>query len=356
MLVAVVSASLFLLVVMLGDVLVVAGVMRLVGARFVLLGIGKVMILPWRGVDRRVAHNWQFWWSHIWVDRPSSRTRALALYLSQPVFILLASAGSAAALVAGGHDDAAVGVLVAGLFSLVQGTRFRRRMVRSTFSHLSMRAILRGRRSVGPISRTSLPVLRRAYALQAVGQDRDGYRVLADGVKENPHDIGLRVICASAASNCGLFDEAEIDFRHVLDASPATAQESIAAANGLAYLLVEATPAGVGCDHPQLQEALRLAEIAIQSEPGNPSLMQTYAAALCRTGRFDEALSVASQLAHDIPADNSGDVGVVLAWALAGRGRSEEAISTWLATHADRSSLADIAEHAVLAETSINTE
>ncbi len=110
----------------------------------------------------------------------------------------------------------------------------------------------------------------------------------------------------------GLFDEAEELFRRLLAGAP----ENVDALNNLAWLLALREPA-------QTQEALELINRTIEVQGATPSLVDTRAVVLIRSGKFDRAV----QELQNAQASGSQkpSLALHLAWAHQAGGQTEEA-------------------------------
>ena len=320
---------------------------RLAGAHVVLLGLGDLLMVPWRGRDRRIGRRGQgFWWQYIWTDRPAGTARRLFVVVAPPAAIVMLAALSAAWLAERGRTSAAQGVIASGLAFLLLTAWGRRRAARSSSGTITARAILKGRRGLPFISTDAVPALRAAKASEAIGDITEACRILVAAADSRPSDLGLQVYCGSVQGEIG-DAEGESRLRRVISSVDASHPQYVAAANGLAWWLLATTPADALPTDPHLTEALELARDAATASPGELAILHSYVLALCRTGDFQEAHRLARSLVAELPIDSSGDIGMVFAWSLAGLGDQTAAGNVWMRMNADRSSLARLATPAV---------
>jgi len=155
----------------------------------------------------------------------------------------------------------------------------------------------------------------RARALFENGDSVQALTILEPAARAHPTDAATQLALADLYNDLGRDEEAEQILRRYLATTPADSQ----ALNHLGYLLA---------DHGRaLDEAIRLVELALVAEPGNPSYLDSLGWAHFRRGDLGEAEKYLMPAAEQLP-DNSvvqnhlGDV-------LAEQGRWLDAIAAW---------------------------
>jgi tetratricopeptide (TPR) repeat protein len=127
---------------------------------------------------------------------------------------------------------------------------------------------------------------------------REGYQRL---LKFNPNDIGLHFSLASTDERLGNFDEAEKEFKWVVQKDP----QNALALNYLGYMYAE--------KGQKLKEAKVLIERALAIEPENGAYLDSYAWVLYKMGKYDEALAqmkkaIKTELEDPVIYDHQGDI------------------------------------------------
>lgn len=155
----------------------------------------------------------------------------------------------------------------------------------------------------------------RARAVFEAGDTSEALTILEPTARDYPTDAATQLALADLYSDVGRDEEAEQTLRRYLATTPADSR----AMNHLGYLLADRGRA--------LDEAIRLVELALDAEPGNPSYLDSLGWAHFRRGDFDEAEKYLSPAAEQLPGnavvqDHLGDV-------LAGQGRWLDAIAAW---------------------------
>jgi tetratricopeptide (TPR) repeat protein len=161
---------------------------------------------------------------------------------------------------------------------------------------------------------TRLTVL-RADALVESNRRDEAVKLLTDARAKTPEDDDLAMKLGAVFEESGKIDEAEREFRRIIERDPLNAQ----ALNYLGYMLADR---GL-----RLQEAITLIERALKVDPDNPAYLDSLGWALFKNGRTEEAeapLRKAAEvlIAESVIQDHLGDV-------LARRGKNDEAIAAW---------------------------
>jgi tetratricopeptide (TPR) repeat protein len=125
------------------------------------------------------------------------------------------------------------------------------------------------------------------FVLAQTGRYSEALPVLQEAVASEPGSARYRAALASSLANTGRAEEALAEFRIALRLRPRWRP----AANDLAWIL--ATHPDPRVRDPQ--EALRLIESVLLDPETQPALLDTLAAALAATGRFEEALATADR-------------------------------------------------------------
>jgi tetratricopeptide (TPR) repeat protein len=155
----------------------------------------------------------------------------------------------------------------------------------------------------------------RADALVGLGRRDEAVKLLQDARNEAPDEDDLTLKLGAVYEEADKIDEAEREFRRLIERDPLNA----AALNYLGYMLADR---GL-----RLPEAITLIERALKVEPDNPAYLDSLGWALFKSGKVDEAetpLRKAASVAttESVIQDHFGDV-------LARRGKPDEAIAAW---------------------------
>ncbi|MDZ7829139.1 MAG: XrtA/PEP-CTERM system TPR-repeat protein PrsT [Halofilum sp. (in: g-proteobacteria)] len=118
--------------------------------------------------------------------------------------------------------------------------------------------------------------VRLSEVLRRTGDNAAAVRVLEEWLAENPAHSGVRLVAGDRYLALGREDEAIAAYREVLEHAPRNVQ----ALNNLAWLLRSSKP----------DEALRLAEKAVELQPTSAPVMDTLGMVLLEQGRAEEAL------------------------------------------------------------------
>ncbi|HEY1327701.1 MAG TPA: tetratricopeptide repeat protein [Casimicrobiaceae bacterium] len=116
-----------------------------------------------------------------------------------------------------------------------------------------------------------------AQMLREAGDDAGAYRVLSDGLNDQPESTELMYDLAMVAEKLNRIDEAEKRLSKLVELKPDDAQ----ALNALGYTLVDRTP--------RTQEGFELIEKAHKLSPADPFILDSMGWALFRLGRLQEA-------------------------------------------------------------------
>ncbi|MEO8537080.1 MAG: tetratricopeptide repeat protein [Betaproteobacteria bacterium] len=169
-----------------------------------------------------------------------------------------------------------------------------------------------------------------AQLLRATGDDTGAYRVLAQGLDDNPDSTELIYDLAMVAEKLDKVDEAESRLKRLVELKPDDAQ----ALNALGYTLVDRTP--------RTDEGLALIERAHTLSPQDPFILDSLGWAFYRMGRLEDAERYLKQALDGRPdAEIAAHLGEVL-WQ---KGDRDEARALW------RAQLDSNPENAVLKET-----
>jgi len=131
-------------------------------------------------------------------------------------------------------------------------------------------------------------------------------------IQKRPELLGLSARLGAIWIRQGRFDDAEALYRRILGSGP----DNVEALNGLAWLLAMR-------DHGKTQEALELIDRAIDGGGRAPSLVDTRAVVLIRSGQLDRAIQDLSNAQNADPRNPS--LALHLAWAFQTVGKTEEA-------------------------------
>jgi len=116
-----------------------------------------------------------------------------------------------------------------------------------------------------------------AQLLREAGDDAGAYRVLVQGLEDNPDTPDLIYDLAMVAEKLDKVDEAESRLKRLVELKPDDAQ----ALNALGYTLVDRTP--------RTDEGFALIERAHKLSPKDPFILDSLGWAFYRMGRLDEA-------------------------------------------------------------------
>ena len=169
-----------------------------------------------------------------------------------------------------------------------------------------------------------------AQMLRDVGDVNAAYRVLEQGLTEQPDAPDLVYDLAMVAEKLNRLDEAESRLKQLVEMRPDDAQ----ALNALGYTLVDRTP--------RTSEGYALIEKALKLAPNDPFILDSMGWALYRLGRLDEAERYLKRAIAERPdAEIAAHLGEVL-WT---KGDRESARAVW------KPQLETDPENAVLKET-----
>jgi tetratricopeptide (TPR) repeat protein len=155
----------------------------------------------------------------------------------------------------------------------------------------------------------------RADALANTGREEEAMALLKDALSGAPDDDDLAMKLGAVFEESGRIEEAEKEFRRIIERDPLHAP----ALNYLGYMLADR---GL-----RLSEAVTLIERALKIDPDNPAYLDSLGWALFKQGKPEEAeppLRKAAEalLTESVIQDHLGDV-------LALRGKTDEAIGAW---------------------------
>jgi tetratricopeptide (TPR) repeat protein len=169
-----------------------------------------------------------------------------------------------------------------------------------------------------------------AQMLRDIGDVNAAYRVLEQGLTEQPDAPDLVYDLAMVAEKLNRLDEAESRLKQLVEMRPDDAQ----ALNALGYTLVDRTP--------RTSEGYALIEKALKLAPNDPFILDSMGWALYRLGRLDEAERYLKRAIAERPdAEIAAHLGEVL-WT---KGDRESARAVW------KPQLETDPENAVLKET-----
>jgi len=155
-----------------------------------------------------------------------------------------------------------------------------------------------------------------AQLLRDAGDDAGAYRVLAQGLADNPDTPDLIYDFAMVAEKLDRVAEAESKLKQLVALRPDDAQ----ALNALGYTLVDRTS--------RTDEGLALIQRAHKLAPTDPFILDSLGWAFYRMGRFDEAERYLQQALEGRPdAEIAAHLGEVL-WH---KGEHEKARALWKA-------------------------
>lgn len=155
-----------------------------------------------------------------------------------------------------------------------------------------------------------------AQLLRDAGDDAGAYRVLAQGLVDNPDTPDLIYDLAMVAERLDKVDEAESKLKRLVALRPDDAQ----ALNALGYTLVDRTS--------RTDEGLALIERAHRISPKDPFILDSLGWAFYRLGRFDEAERYLQKALDGRPdAEIAAHLGEVL-WH---KGERDKARALWKA-------------------------
>jgi tetratricopeptide (TPR) repeat protein len=168
------------------------------------------------------------------------------------------------------------------------------------------------------VTREQKVQLRQAEAqlLRDAGDDAGAYRVLTQGLADNPETPDLIYDFAMVAEKLDKVDEAEAKLKELVALRPDDAQ----ALNALGYTLVDRTS--------RTDEGLALIQRAHKLAPSDPFILDSLGWAFYRLGRLDEAVRYLQQALDGRPdAEIAAHLGEVL-WR---KGEHEKARAVWKA-------------------------
>src|SRR4051812_16872943 len=155
-----------------------------------------------------------------------------------------------------------------------------------------------------------------AQLLRDSGDDAAAYRVLVQGLDDNPDTPDLIYDLAMVAEKLDKVDEAESRLKRLVELKPDDAQ----ALNALGYTLVDRTP--------RTDEGLALIERAHKLSPKDPFILDSLGWAFYRMGRLDEAERYLKEALEGRPdAEIAAHLGEVL-WR---KGDRDQARALWKA-------------------------
>jgi Flp pilus assembly protein TadD len=155
-----------------------------------------------------------------------------------------------------------------------------------------------------------------AQLLRDSGDDTAAYRVLVQGLDDNPDTPDLIYDLAMVAEKLDKVDEAESRLKRLVELKPDDAQ----ALNALGYTLVDRTP--------RTDEGLALIERAHKLSPKDPFILDSLGWAFYRMGRLDEAERYLKEALESRPdAEIAAHLGEVL-WR---KGDRDQARALWKA-------------------------
>ena len=155
-----------------------------------------------------------------------------------------------------------------------------------------------------------------AQLLRDAGDDAAAYRVLVQGLDDNPDTPDLIYDLAMVAEKLDKVDEAESRLKRLVELKPDDAQ----ALNALGYTLVDRTP--------RTDEGLALIERAHKLSPKDPFILDSLGWAFYRMGRLDEAERYLKEALEGRPdAEIAAHLGEVL-WR---KGDRDQARALWKA-------------------------
>jgi len=131
---------------------------------------------------------------------------------------------------------------------------------------------------------------------------RDGYKRLA---ASDPNNLGVRFNLGSTYERLGQIQEAEREFRWIIEKEP----QNALALNYLGYMYADK---GV-----KLEEAKKLIERALAIDPENGAYLDSYAWVLYKMGKYEEALTqmkkaIQSNIEDPVIYDHQGDIYLAL--------------------------------------------
>jgi tetratricopeptide (TPR) repeat protein len=155
----------------------------------------------------------------------------------------------------------------------------------------------------------------RADALADTGRQEEALTLLKDALSGAPEDDDLAMKLGAVFEESGRVEEAEKEFRRIIERDPLHAP----ALNYLGYMLADR---GL-----RLPEAVTFIERALKIDPDNPAYLDSLGWALFKQGKPEEAeppLRKAAEvlLSQSVIQDHFGDV-------LSRRGKTDEAITAW---------------------------
>lgn len=152
-------------------------------------------------------------------------------------------------------------------------------------------------------------------------------------VELSPGNAAARISLASDLKSIGRIPEAEAQYRQVLSTDP----NNPLAQNGLAYLLGESGR--------NLDEALKYAELAVKSEPGENGFRDTLGFVQLKKNMTDSAVWIFQQLLEKAPNDATFRLHLAMAYVSRGqRDLAKQQLQTGIASHPDARDLGRLQE------------
>jgi len=155
----------------------------------------------------------------------------------------------------------------------------------------------------------------RADALADLGRREEALALLKEALTTAPDDDDLALKLGAVFEEAGRVEEAEQEFRRIIERDPLNAP----ALNYLGYMLADR---GL-----KLSEAITFIERALKIDPDNPAYLDSLGWALFKQGNAEQAEAPLRKAAgvlvtESVIQDHFGDV-------LAQRGKTDEAIAAW---------------------------
>ena len=150
--------------------------------------------------------------------------------------------------------------------------------------------------------------------LTQIGDHKEAYALYSQYLETQPNDSEILYARALAAENLDRLDDAESDFRRVLQQDP----DNTRTLNALGYTLADRTE--------RYQEALVYVKKAFAQTPDDPAVIDSMGWVLYRLGRFQEARDHL-QKAYDMTGD--GEIGAHLGEVMWAMGDKDAARAVW---------------------------
>jgi tetratricopeptide (TPR) repeat protein len=122
--------------------------------------------------------------------------------------------------------------------------------------------------------------LLEAEILRKEMRDQQGYDLLTAALKTNTNDKELRYARSLFSERLGNIDAVESDLQHIIDRDP----ENAAALNALGYSIANLST--------RLDEAEALVKRALELEPNDPAIIDSYGWIMMLKGNINEAVSL----------------------------------------------------------------